>query len=272
MATAASQQRGFLGWIERTGNRLPDPVFIFLYLIAALLIISVIASLTGLSAIHPAEIDEATGAPRVISATSLLSAENIQRLWVDMPETFTHFHPLGYVLVVMLGAGVAERAGLFGTAMRAGVRRAPQSLLTPVVALVAMMGNLAADAAYVVLIPLAGVIFAAAGRHPIAGIAAAFAGVSGGFSANLLPGQLDALLFGITEAAIEAVFGDWQANIAGNWYFIAAMTVLFLPVIWYVTDVSSSRGSAVTSRRPRPRRPPPATPAKTSPTRLRTRP
>ena len=236
MATAASEQRGFLGWVERTGNKLPDPVFIFLWLIAALIVISVLASLFGWSAIHPAEVDEATGAPRVISATSLLAAENIQRLWVDMPETFTHFHPLGYVLVVMLGAGVAERAGLFGTAMRAGVRKAPRSLLTPVVALVAMMGNLAADAAYVVLIPLAAVIFAAAGRHPIAGIAAAFAGVSGGFSANLLPGQLDALLFGITEAAIEAVFGEWQANIAGNWYFIAAMTVIFLPVIWYVTD------------------------------------
>ena len=237
MATSAvNEQRGFLGWVERTGNRLPDPVFIFLWLIAALIVISIVASLTGVSAIHPAEIDEATGAPRIITATSLVSPENIQRLWVDMPETFTHFHPLGYVLVVMLGAGVAERAGLFGTAMRAGVRRAPRFLLTPVVALVAMMGNLAADAAYVVLIPLAGVIFAAAGRHPIAGIAAAFAGVSGGFSANLLPGQLDALLFGITEAAIEAVFGDWQANIAGNWYFIAAMTVIFLPVIWYVTD------------------------------------
>ena len=236
MATAANDQKGFLGWVERTGNKLPDPVFIFLWLIAALIVISVLASIFGWSAVHPAEIDEATGSPRVISATSLLSAENIQRLWVDMPETFTHFHPLGYVLVVMLGAGVAERAGLFGTAMRAGVRRAPRSLLTPVVALVAMMGNLAADAAYVVLIPLAGVIFAAAGRHPVAGIAAAFAGVSGGFSANLLPGQLDALLFGITEAAIETVFGDWTANIAGNWYFIAAMTVVFMPVIWYVTD------------------------------------
>jgi aminobenzoyl-glutamate transport protein len=232
----ASTQRGVLGWIERTGNRLPDPVFIFVWLIGALIVVSIIASLLGWSALHPAEVDEATGAPRVISAASLLSAENIQRLWVEMPETFTHFHPLGYVLVVMLGAGVAERAGLFGTAMRAGVRRAPRALLTPVVALVAMMGNLAADAAYVVLIPLAAVIFAAAGRHPIAGIAAAFAGVSGGFSANLLPGQLDALLFGITESSIEAVFGDWQANIAGNWYFIAAMTVLFLPVIWYVTD------------------------------------
>jgi aminobenzoyl-glutamate transport protein len=236
MATAASEQRGFLGWVERSGNKLPDPVFIFLWLIAALIVISVVTSLAGLSALHPAEVDEATGAPSVITATSLLSAENIARLWVEMPETFTHFHPLGYVLVVMLGAGVAERAGLFGTAMRGGVRNAPKALLTPIVALVAMMGNLAADAAYVVLIPLAGVIFAAAGRHPVAGIAAAFAGVSGGFSANLLPGQLDALLFGITEAAIEAVFGEWQANIAGNWYFIAAMTLMFLPVIWYITD------------------------------------
>ena len=172
----------------------------------------------------------------MIAATSLLSPENIARLWVDMPTTFTHFHPLGYVLVVMLGAGVAERTGLFGTAMRASVRGASPTLLTPMVAFVAMMGNLAADAAYVVLIPLAAVIYHAAGRHPVAGIAASFAGVSGGFSANLLPGQLDALLFGITQAAVETVFGPWQPNIAGNWYFIAAMLFIFLPVIWYVTD------------------------------------
>lgn len=229
-------QKGILGWIERTGNRLPDPVFLFFWLIAVLVAVSVVGSLLGWSVLHPTEIDEATGQAQVIAATSLLSAENIQRLWVEMPATFTHFHPLGYVLVVMLGAGVAERAGLFGTAMRAGVRNAPKVLLTPIVCLVGMMGNLAADAAYVVLIPLAGIIFHAAGRHPVAGIAAAFAGVSGGFSANLLPGQLDALLFGITEAAVETVFGDFTANIAGNWYFIAAMTVIFLPVIWYVTD------------------------------------
>lgn len=230
------KRRGTLAWIERTGNRLPDPVFIFFYLIAILVVLSIIAAVTGWSAAHPTEIDKATGAARIISTESLLSANNIQRLWVEMPTTFTHFHPLGYVLVVMLGAGVAERSGLFGTAMRAGVRNAPTALLTPIVALVAMLGNLAADAAYVVLIPLAGVIYAAAGRHPIAGIAAAFAGVSGGFSANLLPGQLDALLFGITQAAIETVFAGREANIAGNWYFIMAMTVIFLPVIWFVTD------------------------------------
>lgn len=230
------KQGGILGWIERSGNKLPDPVFLFFWLIAILVVVSIVASLTGLSAAHPTEVDADTGAATIITAQSLLSAENIARLWVEMPQTFTHFHPLGYVLVVMLGAGVAERAGLFGTAMRAGVRNAPVYLLTPIVAFVGMMGNLAADAAYVVLIPLAGIIFHAAGRHPVAGIAAAFAGVSGGFSANLLPGQLDALLFGITEASVETVFGDFTANIAGNWYFIAAMTFIFLPVIWFVTD------------------------------------
>ncbi len=231
----SERSSGVLGWIERTGNRLPDPVFIFLYLIAALIAVSVVASLAGLSALHPSQRD-ASGAPLLIAASSLLAPENIRRLWADMPQTFTAFHPLGYVLVVMLGAGVAERSGLFAAAMRATVHAASRKLLTPMVALVAMMGNLAADAAYVVLIPLAGILYAAANRHPIAGIAAAFAGVSGAFSANLLPGQLDALLFGITEAAAEALVPTWDANIVGNWYFIAGMTVVFLPVIWYVTD------------------------------------
>lgn len=233
--TQANEMKGILAWIERSGNRLPDPVFIFLWCIAAIIVISVIAAMAGVSALHPTQVD-AAGNAVVVSAESLLSAANIQRLLVEMPATFTSFHPLGYVLVVMLGAGVAERSGLFATAMSGAVSRAPQILLTPAVAFIGMMGNLAADAAYVVLIPLAGVIFAAAGRHPIAGIAAAFAGVSGGFSANLLPGQLDALLFGITEAAAETILPGWDANIAGNAFFIIAMTFVFLPVIWYVTD------------------------------------
>lgn len=234
--SSTPKAKGMLASIERVGNRLPDPVFLFLWLIGGLALLSVLAAGMGWSVAHPTELDSVTGEARVISATSLLAAENIRRLWVEMPATFTHFHPLGYVLVVMLGAGVAERAGLFGTAMRAGVRRAPVFLLTPIVTLVGMLGNLAADAAYVVLIPLAGIIFHAAGRNPVAGIAASFAGVSGGFSANLLPGQLDALLFGITQAAVDTAFGGFTANIAGNWYFIMVMTFVFLPVIWYVTD------------------------------------
>jgi aminobenzoyl-glutamate transport protein len=227
--------KGFLGWVERTGNRLPDPVFLFLYLIGALVAVSVLAALAGASAVHPTQ-KQSDGTALVLAAESLASAKNLTRLWVEMPKTFTHFHPLGYVLVVMLGAGVAERSGLFESAMKAALRRAPKRLLTPVLAFVAMVSNHAADAAYVVLIPLAGVLFAAAGRHPLAGIAAAFAGVSGGFSANVVPGQLDALLYGITEQAGEVLVRSYDANIAGNWYFIVAMTVTFLPVIWWVTD------------------------------------
>ncbi len=234
-ATQANEMKGILAWIEKSGNKLPDPVFIFLYCIAAVIAISVVAALAGVSAAHPTQVD-AAGNAVMVTAESLLSAANIQRLLVEMPATFTGFHPLGYVLVVMLGAGVAERSGLFAAAMSGAVSKAPKLLLTPAVALIGMVGNLAADAAYVVLIPLAGVVFAAAGRHPVAGIATAFAGVSGGFSANLLPGQLDALLFGITEAAAETIQPSWDANIAGNAYFIMAMTFVFLPAIWYVTD------------------------------------
>lgn len=228
-------QKGILGLIERAGNKLPDPAFIFFYLIVVMAIVSTIAAFSGLSVPHPTRLAE-DGSAMIVRAASALSSDNIEHLLVEMPEIFTGFHPLGYVLVVMLGAGVAERAGLFGTAMRALVRDVPNRLLTPAVALAAMMGNLAADAAYVVLIPLAAVIFAAAGRHPVAGITAAFAGVSGGFSANFLPGQLDALLFGITEEAVIALDPAWTMNIAGNWYFIAAMTVIFVPVVWFVTD------------------------------------
>ena len=233
-----STQKGFLGLIERTGNRLPDPVFIFVYLIAILIVISLICYWTGVSAAHPTQLTEDKSGPLVLTAKSLLSPENIQKLWVEMPKTFTHFHPLGYVLVVMLGAGVAERSGLFASGIRSAMRHAPKNLLTPTVALVAMLSNHAADAGYVVVIPLAAIVFAAAGRHPLAGITTAFAGVSGGFSANFTPGQLDALLFGVTESAVEGaqLETSWTMNIAGNWYFIAALLIIYLPVIWYVTD------------------------------------
>ena len=238
-AAVGNSNTGFLGWVERTGNRLPDPVFLFIYLLLILVAISVVCSLLGVSALHPIKLN-ADGTPLVLTSVSLLAPENIQRLWVDMPKTFTHFHPLGYVLVVMLGAGVAERSGLFAAGIRQAVRRAPKTLLTPVVALVAMLSNHAADAGYVVLIPLAAILFASVGRHPLAGIAAAFAGVSGGFSANVAPGQLDALLFGVTEAAVDGAGLEtaWSMNIAGNWSFIVALLCLYLPIIKINTHFS----------------------------------
>ncbi len=218
-----------LNGVEKAGNKLPDPVFIFVWLIAILMGVSVFAAYAGWAAVNPV-----TAEP--IVAESLVSPDNLRQLFVEMPRTLTGFAPLGYVLVVMLGAGVAERTGLFSAGMRAGVKRAPAFLLTPIVIFIAIIGNHAADAAYVVLIPLAGVLYAAAGRHPIAGIAAAFAGVSAGFSANIFPGQLDVLLLGITEPAAQLIDPSWTMNPAGNWFFIVAMTVMFVPLGWWVTD------------------------------------
>jgi aminobenzoyl-glutamate transport protein len=233
----STSHAGFLGWVERVGNRLPDPVFIFVWLIVALIGVSLLGALAGWSALHPTELDPDTGRPLLVQVASLLSAENVRLLWTEMPKTFTGFAPLGYVLVVMFGAGVAERVGLLSTAMRLSMANVPRRWMTPAVALISMMGNHAADAAFVVFVPLCGIIYHAAGRHPLLGVGASFASIAGGFSANLLPGQLDALLLGLTEAAVTSAFGNvYNANIAGNWYFIAAMTVLYLPIIWYVTD------------------------------------
>jgi aminobenzoyl-glutamate transport protein len=218
-----------LNAVERAGNRLPDPVFIFVWFIIALVGVSVWAAGQGLTAVNPVD-------GNTIEAVSLLSSENLRRLFLDMPRTLTGFAPLGYVLVVMLGAGIAERTGLFSAAMRQAVKGAPVKLLTPIIVFTAIVANHAADAAYVVLIPLAGALYAAAGRHPIAGIAAAFAGVSGGFSANIFPGHLDALLLGITEPAARLIDPTWSMNIAGNWWFLIGMTLLFVPLGWFVTD------------------------------------
>jgi len=215
--------------IERAGNRLPDPVLIFLWLIAAVVVLSVIGAAVGWQAVNPVS-------QKTIEASSLLASGSLERLFVEMPRTLMGFAPLGYVLLVMLGAGIAERTGLAGAAMRAGVGLAPQRLLTPIVILVSVMANQASDAAFVVMIPLAGALFAAAGRHPIVGIAASFAGVSGGYSANLLPGQFDALLLGITEVAAQLLVPDWQMTVTGNWYFIAGMTFFIVPIGWYVTE------------------------------------
>lgn len=236
MNAATATQGGFLGWVERTGNRLPDPVLLFVWFIAILIAISVVASMAGWSAAHPAEIDPDTGLNRIVTVESLLSTENLRRLITDVDTTFTSFPPLGVVLIVMLGAGVAESSGLITTAMRASVANVPRFWLTPVMAFVCMMANHAADAAFVVMIPLAAIVYHSAGRHPLVGIAVSFSAVSGAFSANLLPGALDALLLGISEAAAQTVFAGTSVNIAGNWYFIATMLIAYMPVIWFVTD------------------------------------
>jgi len=227
--TKDGKKGGFLDAVERFGDRLPDPVFIFVWLIFILMGISAVAAWLDMSAVNPI-----TG--ETLTAQSLLSRDNLQQFLTSMPETMTGFTPLGLTLVIMLGAGVAERSGLFSAGLRAGLRNAPKKAMTPIVMLLALVATHSSDAAYVVLIPLAGVIYASVGRHPIAGIAAAFAGVSGGFSANFMPGPIDALILGVTEPAVHILDPSWTVNVAGNWYFILGMAIVFFPIGWFVTD------------------------------------
>lgn len=226
---AAGQQAGILDRIERVGNALPDPVVIFLWLIGALVLASVIAATLGAAAVHPLTGEQ-------IAAQSLLSEANVRRLLVEVPQTFARFPPLGLIVVVMLGAAVAERSGLFAALIGRAVRAAPPALLTPATFLVALLSHHAADAAYVVLIPLAAIVYREAGRHPLLGIAVAYAGISGAFAGNLLPGQFDAMMLGITQGAAQLLEPARVLNPLGNWWFTAALGMLLWCVAWPVAE------------------------------------
>lgn len=215
--------------VERTGNKLPQPVTLFFILIVIVLVASWIVSLFGVSTVHP-------GTGKTIEATNLLTGQGLQRIFTQMVKTFTDFPPLGLVLVVMLGIGVAERTGLVAAALKGFVSSVPRNLITFSIITAGMLSSLAADAGYVVLIPLGGVIFAGMGRHPIAGIAAAFAGVSGGFGANLFLTSLDPLLAGFTEPAAKLIDPNYVVPATANWYFMAASVPIVAIAGTYVTE------------------------------------
>lgn len=242
MTQPTKPQRGFLGFVERAGNLLPEPTMIFVWLILFLMILSAIGQALGWQASlnYTGETAPQWGALNngvlTYSATSLFSEENIARFFTEMPKTLTGFAPLGLVLTLILGAAVAERAGLFSAIIRASLRKAPKAVMTPIVALLGMVSHHASDAAYIVFIPLAAILYASVGRHPIAGLAAAFAGVSGGFAGNVTPGQMDVLLFGFTQEAARIIEPTWTMNPLGNWWFILAIVAAFTPIIWFITD------------------------------------
>ena len=220
---------GILNRIEAVGNRLPDPVTLFVILIAVVFGISALASFADVSAVNPATKD-------VVGAVNLFSSDIIRNLLVDMPKTFTGFPPLGTVLVAMIGVGVAEKSGLIAIGLASFVRKVSRPFLTSAVVFAGVMSSLAADAGYVVLIPLAGVLFAAAGRNPIAGIAAAFAGVSAGYSSNLLLTPLDALLAGLTESSGRILEPDLTVPLTANYYLMIALVPVFVIIGTWITD------------------------------------
>jgi len=220
-----------LALVEWLGNCLPHPVTLFALFALAVILVSAIAAHFNLTVEDPRPGNEG----QMFTVQSLLSAEGIRWMSQSLVSNFTGFVPLGTVLVSLLGVGVAERSGLLTAAVRALVLGAPKNLVTLVVVFAGILSNTASEMGYVVLIPLAMAIYHALGRHPLAGMAAAFAGVSGGYSANLLIGTVDPLLAGITQEAAQLIDPTYEVHPAVNWYFMIASTFLITALGWIVT-------------------------------------
>ncbi|MEZ4825384.1 MAG: AbgT family transporter [Bacteroidia bacterium] len=225
-----SRVERFLNIIEKGGNALPHPATLFGILALLAVIFSGIASWLDVSASLPSG--------KVVAPQNMLSVAGLHWILTSMVTNFTGFAPLGTVLVALLGIGVAEGSGLIGTGLRLLVLKAPPRLLTSVVVFAGVLSNMASEIGYVLLVPLGAIIFLAVRRNPIAGLAAAFAGVSGGYSANLLLGTVDPLLAGLSQEAARTVqgFGEYTVNPACNYYFMFVSTFVITALGTIVTE------------------------------------
>ncbi len=237
---ARSTIQRFLDLVEWAGNKLPDPALLF---VLALLITW--GASIYLSKIKFVEIDPRTMStaaqgkapvPQPIEVVNQLDGRAMTVFLKNMVKTFIEFPPLGIVLVALLGVGVAEHTGLINALIKMLLSITPRKLLTPMLLFVAILSHSAGDSGYVLVIPLGGIIFATAGRHPLVGIVAAFAGVSGGFSASILPSSLDPLLQGFTQSAARIIAPTREVNTLCNYFFTSASALMIILVGWWITD------------------------------------
>src|SRR6056297_1108048 len=218
-----------MNFIEKAGNKLPDAGMLFVVLLVIVWVFSAILSPIDFGEVHPM-----TG--NSLQVQNQLTGDNLAAFLAGMVNTFVLFAPLGIVLVAMLGVGVAEHSGWIDAGLKKLLNFTPKALLTPMLILIAIVSHTAADAGYVLVIPLGGVIFYAAGRHPLAGIAAAFAGVSGGFSANFVPSAIDPLLMSFTLEAARLVDGSVELHPLINYFFTSASCLVIVLLGWWLTD------------------------------------
>jgi aminobenzoyl-glutamate transport protein len=219
----------FLKLVERIGNALPHPASLFAGFALLVIVLSGVFSFFDLQVTHP-------GTGEIIRAVNLFSVEGLHKILTKMVSNFTGFAPLGTVLVALLGIGIAEGSGLIGAVLKKLVLSSPPRLLTFVIVLAGVLSNTASEVGYVLLVPLAAIIFLTSGRHPLAGLAAAFAGVSGGYSANFFLGTIDPLLAGLSTEAARIITPDYIVNPAANYYFMFVSTVFIALAGTWVTE------------------------------------
>lgn len=226
---AEKPQKGFFGFVERAGNALPHPALLFGLFAIITLLFSAVGGFFGWAGVHPA-----TG--ETVQVVNLLSRDGIHRILLEMVSNYTDFAPLGIVMVALLGIGVAESSGLIRASINALLVKAPPKSITFMVVFTGILSNMASDLGYLLIIPLAGVIFHSLGRHPIAGMSAAFAGVSGGFSANIFIGTIDPLLAGLSTEAAHILDPDYYVMPTANYYFMVVSTFIISFAGTFVTS------------------------------------
>jgi aminobenzoyl-glutamate transport protein len=226
-----------LDGVERVGNKVPHPAVIFVVLIALVVLISHVVYLLGASVTYEVinpdthEAEQATTAAR-----SLLTADGVRFMYAEVVQNFMSFNAVGVIIVAMLGVGVAEAAGLIGALIRKLVAVASAKALTYILVLVGILSSIAADAGYLVLIPLAAAAFLSVGRHPLAGLAASFAGVAAVFSVNIFIKPLDGILTEITNDAIHILDPSRSIGLAAYLWFSIASVLLLTVVVSLITD------------------------------------
>jgi len=214
-----NSKKGFFYYVEKGGNALPHPALLFGIFALSVLALSLVGSLLGWHGMHPATGDQ-------VDVVNLMSREGVHRILLEMVTNYTSFAPLGVVMVALLGIGVAENSGMIKAAINAVLVKTPAKYITFMVVFTAVISNVASDLGYILIIPLAGAIFHSMGRNPLVGMAAAFAGVSGGFSANIFISSLDPLLAGLSTEAAHIIDPDYQVLPTANYYFMAVSTFL----------------------------------------------
>jgi len=234
----------FLSQVERAGNALPHPATLFVLLAALVVVVSWFCHALGVAVTNPAS-------GQTVTTVNLLSVSGVQRMLTELTRNFLAYPPLGISLACLMGIGIAEHSGLMGAMLRLVVLRSPARLITPMVVFAGVMSNAGSEVGYVLLVPLAAALFHALGRHPLLGLAAAFAGVSGGYSANLLVGSVDVLLAGLSEAAAQIVDPAYKVTAMANYYFMAVSTFMIVATGTWVTErivaprLGAYRGPAV---------------------------
>ena len=253
---------GWLGTVERIGNKVPHPVLMFLYLIIGVILLSAILGLMGVSVTEqiavpvPQEIMpdfyEDTTEPirtlptdpydteyeiqeQTIAIRSLLTTEGIRFIFTTFVSNFAGFGVVAVVFVAMMGAGVSEESGLMTALIHKLVEVSPRWALSFIIIFVGVLSSVATDAGYLILIPLGAAAFLSVKRHPLVGVAAAYGGVSAIFAINILITPLDAMLTEITNEAI-ALAGGEPITIVSNLYFQVVMSILLSIVAALITD------------------------------------